>query len=289
MRVISTYVLLACREGTGGVMRQITVATVQMTPVLSDVDANIERMGKWVEDICREQKVDVIVFPELVTSGYECGVRFADLAERVPGHVVDYMSKRAADFGVHLAFGLAEKEKVESIIYDSAVLIDSEGEVVATYRKVHLRGEERLAFRPGYRFVSSETSVGTVGLLLGWDLAFPEAARCLALQGAELICVCASWERPHTAAWSHYLFSRALENTVYVTAANRVGEEYTYSFFGSSGVIGPQGEVCSSMDEEVEGYAVATIDLDDVRRVREDSQILQLRQPRSYRDIVKMY
>ncbi len=270
-------------------MRQITVATVQMAPTLAEVEANLERMGRWVESICRDQKVDLIVFPELATTGYECGVRFADLADRIPGHVVNYMAKRAADFSVHLAFGLAEKQKVESVVYDSAVLIDSQGEVHTTYRKVHLRGEERLAFRAGYRFVVGETAFGMVGLLLGWDLAFPEAARCLALQGAELLCVCANWERPHTASWRHYLFARALENAVFVAAANRTGEEYTYSFFGASTVVGPSGEISSAMDEETEGYALATIDLDEVRKKREDTQLLQVRQPRSYREVVRMY
>ena len=270
-------------------MRQITVATVQMAPKPTEVEANLERMGKWVEEICRDQKVDLIVFPELVTTGYECGVRFADLAEWVPGHIVGYMAKRASDFRVHLAFGLAEKQKVESIIYDSLVLIDSNGELNTTYRKVHLRGEERLSFRPGYRFVTSQTEFGAVGLLLGWDLAFPESARCLTLEGAELLCVCASWERPHTAGWRHFLHARAMENAVFVAAANRVGEEYTYRFFGSSMIVGPGGEVLHAQDEDVEGYGLATFDLDEVRRQREDSQWLQIRQPRSYREIVRMY
>ena len=270
-------------------MRQITIATVQMTPKLGQVEENLERMGKWVEDICRDRKVDLIVFPELVVSGYECGVRFADLAEQVPGHMVRYMAKRASDFGVHLVFGLVEKQRVESVLYDSAVLVDSEGEVNMTYRKIHLRGEERLAFRPGYRLEVAETSFGRVGLLLGYDLPFPEAARCLMLQGAEIICVCAAWERPHTAAWRNYVVTRALENSVFVAAANRTGEEYTYHFFGGSLIAGPGGEVYSTSDEDVEGYGVATIDLDEVRRNREDTQLLQIRQPRSYREIVRMY
>jgi predicted amidohydrolase len=270
-------------------MRQITVATVQMAPKLNEVEANLERMGKWVEDICRDQKVDVIVFPELMTTGYECGVRFADLAEQVPGHQVNYLAKRASDFRVHIAFGLVEKQKVESVLYDSAVLIDADGEVNSSYRKIHLRGEERLAFRPGYRFVASETSLGVVGMLLGWDLAFPEAARCLALQGVELLCACANWERPHTQAWRAYVLARAMENSLFVAAANRIGEEYSYDFFGSSLIVGPTGQVYSALDEGVEGYGLATLDLDEVRTSREDSQLLQVRQPRSYRDIVRMY
>lgn len=270
-------------------MRQITVATVQMAPRLAEVEANLERMGQWVEDICREQKVDLIVFPELVTTGYECGVRFTDLAENVPGHIVNYMAKRATDYRVYLTFGLVEKHRVESVIYDSAVLIDPQGELLTTYRKIHLRGEERLAFRSGYRFDLAETSFGLVGLLLGWDLAFPEAARCLALQGAELLCVCANWERPYLADWRNYVLTRALENSLFVAAANRVGEEYTYSFFGNSLIVGPRGETLSTLEEGIEGYGLATLDLDEVRKNREDTQLLQVRQPRSYREIVRMY
>lgn len=270
-------------------MRQVSVATVQWAPKLGKIDENLERMGRWVDDICFERKVDLIVFPELATSGYECGVQFAEVAVQVPGYVVEYMANRAIDHDVHLVFGLVEKHRVESVLYDSAVLIDPHGDVMTTYRKVHLRGEERLAFRPGYKFVTAETSFGSLGLLIGWDLAFPEAARTIMLQGAELLAVPANWERPHMAAWRNYVLTRALENSMYVAAANRIGEEPTYSFFGNSLIVGPRAEVYSSLDEDVEGYGLVTIDLDEVRKQREDSQLLQVRQPRAYRDIVKMY
>jgi predicted amidohydrolase len=76
---------------------------------------------------------------------------------------------------------------------------------------------------------------------------------------------------------------------VFVAAANRIGEEPSYSFFGQSMIVGPRGEVYSTMDEETEGYALARIDLDDVRRYREEYQLLQLRQPTAYRAIVRKY
>ena len=128
-------------------MREVTVAIVQMTPVLGKVADNLKRMGEMVDEICRAQKVDVIVFPELATTGYECGVQFTDLAEYVPGPSVAVLAKQAADYETYIAFGMVEKHRVESIIYDAAVLIDTEGEVAATYRKIHLKGEQRLAFR----------------------------------------------------------------------------------------------------------------------------------------------
>ena len=270
-------------------MREVTVALAQMNPVLNEVEQNLAEMGKMVENVCLQRKVDVVVFPELSTTGYDCGLHFADLAERVSGRAVSTLSRRAVECNTHIVFGLAEMQKVESVIYSAAVLIDPEGEVLADYQKVHLKGEQRLAFRPGFKYVTAETRFGTVGLLIGWDLAFPEAARCLALEGAELICLCGSWEKPHAHEWRSYCFARAYENAAFVAACNRVGEEPTYSFFGESMVVGPRGVAEVRLDDEEPGMAIATVDLDEVRRYQEETQLLQARQPRSYRGVVKMY
>ncbi|MBN1400449.1 MAG: carbon-nitrogen hydrolase family protein [Anaerolineae bacterium] len=270
-------------------MREVTVALAQTSPVLQDVEHNLTDMCKIIENVCLQQRVDLIVFPELSTTGYECGVRFSDLAERITEHAVNTLGKRASEYGAHVAFGLAEKQKVESVIYSAAVLIDPEGDVVADYQKVHLKGEQRLAFRPGYRFVTAETAFGVVGLLIGWDLAFAEGARSLALEGAEIIAVCGSWEKPHAHEWRSYAFARAYENSVFIAACNRVGEEPTYSFFGESMLVGPRGRVHARLEEEEPGVAIGTIDLDQARAYQEETQLLQARQPRSYRAVVKMY
>jgi predicted amidohydrolase len=271
-------------------MREITVAVVQMYPRLGGVEDNLTRMSEFIEKICLQEKVDLIVFPELVITGYECGVRFTELAERIPGHSVNLLAQRASEFGAHIVFGMAIKEKVESILYNAAVFVGPDGEILGDYRKVHLRGEERLPFRPGYRYTVFETGLGLVGVLVGWDLTFPEAARCLTLDGAELICLCANWEHFHLInEWRTLCLARAYENSVFLAAANRVGEEYTYSFLGQSMIVGPRGEIYASIDEEIEGYAVAKIDLDDVRKYREEFQFLQCRQPFTYRAIVRKY
>ncbi len=275
-------------------MREVTVALAQMSPVLNDVEQNLSSMSRMIEETCLQQHVDLIVFPELVTTGYECGVRFADLAERVDGLAVSTLSQRASEYDVYIAFGLAEKQKVESVIYSAAVLVDPEGEVIGDYQKVHLKGEQRLAFRPGFKYQVAQTPFGAVGLMVGWDLAFPEVARSLALEGAELLCLCGSWEQPYEAEWRHYMYARALENACFVAACNRVGEEPTYTFFGESAIVGPRGTVHARVepDEEEEPrtrVAVATVDLDEAHRVQEETQLLQARQPRSYREIVKMY
>jgi predicted amidohydrolase len=277
-------------------MQEITVAVVQMNPLLGKVEDNLIAMGKFVDKICTEQKTDLIVFPELATTGYELGLRFTDVAERVPGHVINLLAQRAADYNTHIVFGLVTKEKVESIIYNAAVVLGPDGEMLGEYRKLHLPGEERLAFRPGYRIPIFETTFGHIGVILGWDLAFPETARSLALDGADLLCVCANWG--HSPAqdrqifveeWQTYVHARALENAFYVVASNRIGEEYSYHFFGDSRVVGPRGETYAFIEEEIEGYAVAPIDLDLVRKTREELQLIQCRVPAAYRSVVRKY
>jgi len=276
-------------------VREITVATIQMKPELGQMEDNLIKMNELMTRVATEQPVDLIVFPELVTTGYEVGPRFPELAQRIPGPTVNLIAQRASELSVHVAFGMVSKERVESILYNTVVLIGPDGDLIGQYHKSHLRGEERIAFRPGYRFGSFETAFGNVGLVVGWDLAFPEVARSLVLEGAELLVVCANWEKPHADEWRAYLLARAYENAVFVAAANRVGEEPSYTFFGQSGIIGPRGKVYASIEEvneqreSVEGYAVARIDLDEVRQQREETQILQCRQPAAYRAIVKKY
>lgn len=270
-------------------MREVTIAVVQMFPKLGEYENNLMRIGEWVDKVCTEQRVNLVVFPELVTTGYECGVEFTDLAERVPGPAVNLLAQRAGDYGSHILFGMATKERVESILYNSAIMIGADGEVVGRYNKVHLRGEERLAFRPGFRYGVWETTFGNVGIMIGWDLAFPEVARGLALDGAEILAVCANWENPNADEWRTYILSRAYENSIFVAAANRVGQEYSYTFFGDSMIVGPRGQVYGALDTTEEGYVVARVDLDEVKRYREEFQFFQCRHPQTYRSVVKKY
>ena len=269
--------------------REVTIALVQMAPALANPEANLRKMGDFVEKICSEQKTDLIVFPELSYTGAELGLRATDLAERVPGHATNYLAKRANDFGVHIVFGMVIKERVESILYNGVVCVGPEGDLVGDYRKVHLLGEERQVYRNGFRFTTVEAEWGRFGMLIGADLTFPEAARSLTLDGAELVVVSANWDQRYAESWRAHLISRACENSIFVAAANRVGEEPTLRFTGDSLLVGPSAEVYTVLDEAIEGYAVATIDLDEVRKVREDRQLIQYREPLAYRSIVRKY
>ena len=167
--------------------------------------------------------------------------RFTDIAQRVPGPTINLIAQRANDYGIYVAFGMVTKEKVESVLYNSAVLVGPDGDLIEVYNKIHLRGEERMAFREGFKLPVAETEIGSIGLMLGYDLAYPEVARSLALEGAELVCCLANWEATHIDEWKTYIRSRAYENSVYIAGANRVGEDVTLTFGGESVVVGPRG------------------------------------------------
>jgi predicted amidohydrolase len=186
------------------------------------------------------------------------------------------------------------KHKVESVVYDAAILLGPDGALLGQYHKVHLKPEERPIFRGGFRLPVFPASFGTIGMLLGWDLAFPEAARSLAIDGAELLVVPANWETQAIEEWKTYLCARAYENSIFVAGVNRIGEEYTYAFGGESAVIGPRGEAYASVgrdenDRPKEAYTIAKIDLDLVKKYREELQTMQSRQPAVYRAVVRNY
>lgn len=278
-------------------MREITVAIVQMKPRLGEAEENLVKMTEMVSKIASQQKVDLIVFPELITSGNELGLRFTELAQRVPGPTVNLLAQRANEYGVFIAFGMVTKERVESVLYNSAVLVGPDGELLDMYNKIHLRGEERMAFREGFKLPVVPTEIGNIGLMIGYDLAFPEVARSLALDGAEIICVIANWEAANIDEWKTYVRARAYENSVFMAAANRVGEDVTLNFGGESMVVGPRGQIVASLATEtdpesgapLEGFAVARIDLDEVRKFREEFQFIQNRQPAVYKALVRKY
>lgn len=277
-------------------MRELNVAIVQMAPELGKMEANIARMADWIRIIATAQPVDIIIFPELSVTGYEGGQRFAQMAQRVPGAASNVLGQHASEFGVYVLVGMAVKEKVETVLYNSAVLIAPDGSLAGEYRKIHLPAEERLVFRPGYKLAPIETEFGVLGIMLGWDLVFPEVARNLVLDGAEVLLLPSAWEARNMAIWRNLLVSRAYENEVFLAAANSIGIEPSYTFGGESAVLGPQGDILGKIppleegdDSTGEGYVVARLDLDEIRRRREESQIMLARQPGAYRAIVRKY
>ncbi len=280
---------------------KINVTCVQMEPVLRDREANIEKMCKFIHKTMGDNpKTDLIVFPELITSGYECGKDFQTLAETVPeGESMKIIGKLAAQYKVHIVYGFPERDSLKKdVLFNSSVLIDQEGAVKGVYRKVHLFASEKEFFRAGCEYPVFDTSIGKLGMLICWDTAFPEVSRCLALQGADLLIVSTNWEKPYLSTivtknqqdWDLVTRARAFDNCMYLVSANRIGFDETLGFFGRSNIIGPTGEAVAELLEEVEGTISAEIDLSYPIKLRHEYYTMfKDRRPDTFKVISKEY
>lgn len=280
---------------------KINVTCVQMEPVLGDVPKNLEKMSAFIRQAMAERpETDLIVFPELITSGYECGNDFQRLAETVPdGEAAKTMGALAEEFKVHIVYGFPERDADKSqILYNSVALIDDTGSVKGVYRKVHLFDSERKYFQEGSEYHVFDTAVGKLGLMICWDTAFPEVARSLALKGADLLVVSTNWEKPYLTAvetnnqqdWDLVTRARAMDNCMYLVSANRIGYDETLGFFGRSNIIGPTGEAVAELLEEKEGMVSAELDYELPMKLRtEYYTYFRDRRPATYLELTKNY
>lgn len=230
----------------------IQAACGQFQPVFGDTRANINKIGKMT----REARADLIVFPELATSGYE----FHERAE-AETHAIDFdrseyvaeLVNLASDTGSHIVIGLPER--AGNRIFNSSLLIEPTGRWTH-YRKLHLFDREKLLFDPGEAPAPViETKIGRIGLMICFDWIFPEVARSLALNGAQVIC------HPSNLVLTfcqRAMFARSVENGVFTMTCNRIGSETrtgrTLNFTGASQVLSNKGETLAqagSNSEEI--------------------------------------
>lgn len=287
---------------------KIRVACVQMEPRIGELEYNISKMEENVRKTMKENPdTKLIVFPELITSGYEgTPEMFQELAETLPsGPSLDKMSALAKEYGVHIVYGLPERDSVHTdVLYNAAVLIDSKGQALGTYRKVHPFADEKRWCRAGAGCPVFDTEIGRIGIMICWDTAFPEVARCLAVNGADLIVVSTNWEDPyeeewdisdginkHEADWDLITRARAFDNTLHLVAANRIGDDGgVLSFFGRSKILDPRGNEIAALDKREEGIISAEIDLDETLRQRElYYTFFKDRRPDAYGEVTKPY
>lgn len=260
------------------------IAAVQVAPEFGRVDANLER----IEQLLRQAAAQLYVLPELCTTGYQFRDRaeVLSLAEPIPdGPSVSRLAKLAADLGAHIVASLPER--AEDKLFISAAVIGPQGHV-GTYRKSHLFRNEKLLFSPGDSgFQVFDIGAGRIGVLICFDWIFPEAARCLALAGAEVIVQPANLVLP----WCQKaMVVRALENRVFTVVANRWGQEARLPgpplrFTGASQIVSPSGEVLISLAAEGDGLAVADCDLAQARdkRATPENDLWADRRPGLYR------
>jgi len=207
---------------------QVKIALAQISCKVGDKASNISKMASYITK-ARKQKADLIVFPELSLTGYTVRDRTYELAETIPGPSTQKIEKLAKQNNMHIIYGMMEKSaKANGVVYNTSVLTAPNG-TIGQYRKMHLPThsifEEKRYFRHGYEPIVFSTDIGKIGLIICYDVFFPEIARVLRLKGAEfIVCISAS-----PAVRRHYFetltTARALENTVYLAFVNLAGIE----------------------------------------------------------------
>jgi predicted amidohydrolase len=241
----------------------LTVGVVQMECDRGDVAANLARAERLVA-AAAAQGANFVVLPEMAATGGFDSEDLPTFAESLPGPITERLGVLAARYGMHLVAGLPEREGDH--YFNSSVLLSPEGRLLGSYRKVHLFSSERRVFSSGDRPAIFDTAVGRVALTICYDLVFPEYIRALVLRGAALIVNSTNWitdDWQRERGWGGPVVrslaaTRALENTVHVAMANRVGTAGGWRSLGHSCVAAPSGALLAQL-EEGEGVAVAPV------------------------------
>lgn len=278
----------------------------------ADKKYNMQRLAESIKALASEG-AELIILQELHNSLYFCQVENVnnfDLAEPIPGPSTEFFSSLAKELGVVIVTSLFEK-RAAGLYHNTAVVIERDGTIAGKYRKMHIPDDpayyEKFYFTPGdLGFHPIDTSVGRLGVLVCWDQWYPEAARLMALQGAEMLIYPTaigfeSSDEPaeqqrQREAWTTVQRGHAVANGLPVVAVNRVGHETDPSgmtggieFWGSSFVAGPQGELLYRASDHEEERKIIDIDLAHSEQVRRWWPFLRDRRIDKYTDIVKRF
>ena len=292
-------------------MNNIKAGLVQMACV-SDKDANIEKSIINIRK-CAVAGAELVILQELHSSLYFCqteNTEMFDLAETIPGPATEMYSRVAKENGVVLVTSLFEK-RAAGLYHNTAVVFEKDGSIAGKYRKMHIPDDpayyEKFYFTPGdLGFNPIKTSVGKLGVLVCWDQWYPEAARLMALAGADLLIypTAIGWETTDSEdekqrqlnAWMISQRAHAVANGLPVISVNRTGFEADPSgvtngitFWGNSFVAGPQGEIINQLSTEKEQNEVVTINLSRSEHVRRIWPFLRDRRIDDYGEILKRF
>jgi N-carbamoylputrescine amidase len=278
----------------------------------TDIAANIEKSLKGIE-ACKAQGAELVILQELHCGIYFCQAEETEmfnLAEPIPSDTTQIFSDAAKKNEVVLVTSLFEK-RAPGLYHNTSVVFEKDGSVAGKYRKMHIPDDpayyEKFYFTPGdLGFKPIQTSVGKLGVLVCWDQWYPEAARLMALSGAEILIypTAIGWESTDRqeekdrqfSAWQTVQRGHAVANGLPVIAVNRVGHEPDWTgvtngiqFWGQSFVAGPQGEIIFSAPHDTELNAVIEIDKQRTEDVRRIWPFLRDRRIDAYQDILKRY
>lgn len=289
-------------------MNQLNVGIVQQS-CSADLDANLEKSVTGIRKAAAEG-AELVVLQELHRGLYFCqreDVAEFDQAETIPGPSTDRLGELARELGVVIVASLFEK-RTTGLYHNTAVVIERDGTIAGKYRKMHIPDDpgfyEKFYFTPGdLGFAPINTSVGKLGVLVCWDQWFPEAARLMAMAGAEILIypTAIGWfpgddaaeKQRQQDAWVTVQRSHAVANGVPVISVNRVGHEpdpeggQGIDFWGHSFIAGPQGEFLAKLDD-TEVVTVVAVDKQRSEDVRRIWPFLRDRRIDHYGDLTKL-
>ncbi|GHT77923.1 beta-ureidopropionase [Bacteroidia bacterium] len=292
-------------------MRKLKTGLVQQANT-ADIQTNIRKLEVNIRD-CASQGAQLIVLQELHNGLYFCQTENTacfDWGETIPGPSTDFFGRLANELGVVLVLSLFEK-RAPGLYHNTAVVIEKDGTIAGKYRKMHIPDDpayyEKFYFTPGdLGFQPIQTSAGRLGVLVCWDQWYPEAARLMALAGAEMLIypTAIGWETADAAeekerqknAWIISQRGHAIANGLPVVAVNRVGKEADPSgqtqgiqFWGNSFVAGPQGEMIAQASDNQEENLIVEIDFRRSEEVRRWWPFLRDRRIDAYGDLTKRF
>ncbi len=292
-------------------MKELNIGFLQLHNT-ADTKRNIERLTEEIRDLAK-RGAELIVLQELHNSLYFCQVEDVnnfDRAEPIPGPSTELYGALAKECGVVLVTSLFEK-RAPGLYHNTAVVFEKDGIIAGKYRKMHIPDDpayyEKFYFTPGdLGFHPINTSVGRLGVLVCWDQWYPEAARLMALRGADILIypTAIGYESSDTPeeqerqreAWTTVMRGHAVANGLPVIAVNRFGHEDDPSgqtngiqFWGSSFVAGPQGELLYRACNDDEESTIVSIDIDHSEQVRRWWPFLRDRRIENYGDITKRF
>lgn len=266
---------------------KLKVSLLQMDVAYGDPEQNRCRAEDMIKEALKDRKKpDVLVLPEMWTTGYDLK-RIGDIADREGNPTIPWLREVAAKNRLNIvagsiADGRTSQNKKEGV-FNSSYVINREGEIVARYDKVHrfrLMEEDRY-LSPGKEAVTFELDGIPCGVIICYDLRFPEFVRKLALMGAKILFVPAQWPRPREIHWKLLNIVRAIENQFFVVAVNRAGKDKSGDFPGISLVVDPWGEVLLEGSDKEE-VLTATLDLSRIDHARRKITVFEDRRPELY-------
>jgi len=262
------------------VVRQTIVkaAIIQLDIHKGKPEWNLAIVKRRIASLAR-RGAQLILLPEMWSTGFAMDSVYR-LSETTP-RVLEEMGRMSKKLNLVIIGSLPEK--AEKRVWNTAYVVDNDGSIAGAYRKVHLftpSGEDRY-FLPGDRAVVCKTSVGPVGLMICYDLRFPELCRSLAMQGAQIVAVLAQWPDERALHWKVLLRARAIENQLFILGANRCGADNDVVYAGRSSIISPWGEIQARAGRKP-ALLSAPIDLSLVREARERIPCLAERVPEAY-------